>query len=124
MVKMLLVEDLEYSRLTKILETSIEGVEVDVATNYHDAMDLAGKNSYDAYLVDGYFPKSENEEPELLGIELIRHLLFELKIDSKKIFMHSSAKEVIEEAGKLGINGRLKKDFLELVEEMKAELRL
>lgn len=101
--RILLVED-DASHLRSIkaaLES--EGFIVDTATHIRAAIKLARENSFDLIVSDYMFPNFEGEQPERMGIELLRHLQ-DRNPKMPPFILHTSSddKDVIEDAKEFG----------------------
>lgn len=104
MAKALVVED--DPNWQGINKRSLEGImgegNVDIVASYEEAISLlSSKLVYDAYVLDGEFPRTSGD-PEPLGIPLAKEIA-EGEGSYEKIRLVSGKEPIMDEAQKLGI---------------------
>lgn len=104
MAKVLVVEDGEswvdiYQRqLGRVLGRD----NVTIVSNYADARIELEEMVFDAYVLDGEFPRAPGSKPEPLGIPLVQDISG--KVGVEKIYMASGNDIILEQARYLGVN--------------------
>ncbi len=113
------------------LERVLGAGNVDLAASYSSAVALMETNKYDAYLLDGEFPR-ESGNPEGLGIELAQRIK-EREGSFDRIRLLSGNKRILDQAQELGIITYTKsmadedkgyKDFMDLGADIQEMLGL
>ena len=108
MVRILWIEDEAYTDLGPYKTAMVEaGYLVDIAETAEDAFDYLNSMTYDAYIVDLLLPQKNafKEYIEYPGIEILKKMIDEYKINSEKVIVFTVMKDkkVMEEIENIGV---------------------
>ncbi|MBN4049268.1 hypothetical protein JYT91_01490 [archaeon AH-315-M20] len=135
MAKVLVVEDNPSwkGKYRRDLGDVVGARNINIADNFKRALELVARKDYDAYVLDGEFPRSPGLPPEQLGIELAQEIS-KKEGGFGKVRIASASPSTLDEALELGIKyvyskglpdrERGYRDFSALKRDLKKDLKI